>query len=113
MKPKNNILFQPLASRMRPRTIEEYIGQTHLLSPGKPLRKAIEQGILHSMILWGPPGTGKTTLARLMAERATARFEKISAIFSGVKDIRSLVDEAKRARETTQQATILFVDEVH
>ncbi|MHB1949276.1 MAG: replication-associated recombination protein A [Gammaproteobacteria bacterium] len=111
MKP--NIEFQPLASRLRPTSIDEFVGQTHLLGPGKPLRRALEQGIVHSMILWGPPGTGKTTLARLMAERVNARFEKLSAIFSGVKDIRSVVDEAKKSRAQTHQATILFVDEVH
>lgn len=111
MKP--NVEFQPLAARLRPTTIDEFIGQTHLLGPGKPLRKAIEQGILHSMILWGPPGTGKTSLARLMSERVNARFEKLSAIFSGVKDIRAVVEEAKKARVETHQATILFVDEVH
>lgn len=105
--------FQPLAARLRPATLDELIGQTHLLGQGKPLRHAIEQGVLHSMILWGPPGTGKTTLARLMAETAAARFVKLSAIFAGVKDIRAIVDEAKRVRETDQQATILFVDEVH
>jgi putative ATPase len=105
--------FQPLAARMRPTTLSEFVGQTHLLGPQKPLRKAIEQGVLHSMILWGPPGTGKTTLARLIAENANARFEKLSAIFSGVKDIRAVVDAAKKAREASQQATILFVDEVH
>lgn len=107
MKP--NAEFQPLAARLRPKSIDEYVGQTHLLGNGKPLRKAIEQGILHSMILWGPPGTGKTTLARLMSERVNARFEKLSAIFAGVKDIRAVVDEAKNSG----QATILFVDEVH
>src|SRR5579872_3024085 len=105
--------FQPLAARMRPLTLDQFIGQSHLMGPGKPLRRAIEQGVLHSMILWGPPGTGKTTLARLMAEKMNARFEKLSAVFSGVKDIRAVVEEAKRARETSQQATILFVDEVH
>ncbi|HSW94295.1 MAG TPA: replication-associated recombination protein A [Gammaproteobacteria bacterium] len=111
MKSKNE--FQPLASRMRPVSLDQFVGQSHLLGLGKPLRLALEQGVLHSMIFWGPPGTGKTTLARLMAERMHARFEKLSAVFSGVKDIRAVVDEAKRARETSKQATILFVDEVH
>ncbi len=105
MKPKidNTEHYQPLAARLRPASLDEFVGQTHLLGPGKPLRKAIEQGILHSMILWGPPGTGKTTLARLMAERVNARFEKLSAIFSGVKDIRAIVEEAKSARESTSK----------
>ncbi len=105
--------FQPLAARMRPQSLQEYVGQTHLLGEGKPLRRAISQGLLHSMILWGPPGTGKTTLAELMATKANARFEKLSAISSGVKDIRKVVEDAEAARAEHQQATILFIDEVH
>lgn len=113
---KNNhtsLPFEPLAKRMRPRSLEEFVGQPHLLGKEKPLRRAISQGLLHSMILWGPPGTGKTTLAELIALKADARFERLSAIFSGVKDIRKAVDDAKIAREMHQQATILFIDEIH
>lgn len=103
----------PLATRMRPLTIEEFVGQEHLLSKGKPLYQAIKQGHPHSMIFWGPPGTGKTTLAELIARSCQAQFEQISAVLAGVKEIREVVARAQITREKTQQATILFVDEVH
>jgi len=108
-----NTDFQPLAARMRPRKIEEFRGQPQLLGAGKPLRRAIESNTLHSMILWGPPGTGKTTLAKLLAEHANAHIETISAVLAGVKDIRQIVERAQQLRKTAHQATILFVDEVH
>ncbi|OGT46239.1 MAG: recombination factor protein RarA [Gammaproteobacteria bacterium RIFCSPHIGHO2_12_FULL_41_20] len=104
---------QPLATRMRPRTLSEYVGQAHLLAIGKPLRCALDQGLLHSMIFWGPPGSGKTTLARLIANNTHANFIQASAISSGVKDIRQIVDTAIQARVEKQQATVLFVDEIH
>ena len=105
--------YQPLAARMRPRNLDDYIGQEHLLSAGKPLREAIARGQLHSMILWGPPGVGKTSLARLFAEQADARFETLSAVLSGVKEIRAAVAAAQQERISTRRKTILFVDEVH
>ncbi|HWR87774.1 MAG TPA: replication-associated recombination protein A [Acidiferrobacterales bacterium] len=104
---------QPLADRMRPARLEDIAGQTHLLAPGKPLRRAVESGVLHSMILWGPPGSGKTTLARIVAAHLGAHFLSLSAVFSGVKEIRAAVDEAKRVRAEQGQPTVLFVDEVH
>lgn len=105
--------YQPLAARMRPRNLDEYIGQEHLLGPGKPLREAVARGQLHSMILWGPPGVGKTSLARLFADQADARFESLSAVLSGVKEIRAAVLAAEQARGRNGRKTILFVDEVH
>ena len=102
----------PLAERLRPQTIDEVIGQTHLLGPGKPLRLAFDAGRLHSMILWGPPGVGKTTLARLAARHFNADFIQISAVLAGVKDIREAVERARVNRQAGRE-TILFVDEVH
>ena len=104
--------YQPLAARLRPRELVEYAGQEHILGEGKPLRDAIERGQLHSMILWGPPGVGKTTLAKMLAEKANAHFLTLSAVLAGVKDIRAAVDEAKIQRGQGRD-TILFVDEVH
>ena len=103
----------PLAERLRPKTIDEVIGQRHLLAPGKPLAVAFASGKPHSMILWGPPGVGKTTLARLMADAFNADFIAISAVLAGVKDIRDAVARAELTREQFGRATILFVDEVH
>lgn len=105
--------YQPLAARMRPRNLDDYIGQEHLLAAGKPLREAISRGQLHSMILWGPPGVGKTSLAKLFAEQADARFESLSAVLSGVKEIRAAVATAQQERISSRRKTILFVDEVH
>ena len=103
----------PLADRLRPRTLEELVGQAQLLGPGRPLRLAFEAGKPHSMILWGPPGVGKTTLARLMAQAFDAEFIAISAVLSGVKEIRDAVTRAELALQQSGRRTILFVDEVH
>ena len=106
-------IAQPLAARLRAANLQEYVGQQHLLAPGKPLREALEQGALHSMIFWGPPGVGKTTLARLLAEVSAAHFETLSAVLSGVKEIRQAVEIAKQQAAQYGRRTILFVDEVH
>ena len=103
----------PLAERLRPRHIDEVIGQSHLLGEGRPLRLAFQSGKLHSMILWGPPGVGKTTLARLMAQAFDAEFVPLSAVLSGVKDIREAIAQAQQALQQRGRHTILFVDEVH
>lgn len=109
----DDLQHRPLADRMRPARLSEYCGQSHLLAEGKPLRLAIESDRLHSMIFWGPPGTGKTTLARMIANRAEAEFISLSAVLSGVKDIRAAIDTAQRLRREQGMATVLFVDEVH
>lgn len=105
--------FAPLAARLRPRRVDEYVGQQHLLGEGKPLRVALEKGHAHSMILWGPPGTGKTTLAEMIAGYCDAHVERISAVTSGVKDIRAAIESAKQHASAKGMRTILFVDEVH
>jgi putative ATPase len=105
--------FQPLAAKLRPKTLENYQGQQHILSPGMPLTIAIEQGKCHSVIFWGPPGTGKTTLAEIIASHANAEVERLSAVTSGIKDIRQAIDNAKQRLLHQQKRTVLFVDEVH
>src|SRR5438552_9246004 len=103
----------PLAERMRPRTFDEFVGQEDLLAPGKPLREAIERDLLQSIILWGPPGTGKTTLARIVADTTKARFVSFSAVLAGIKEIREVMAEAERMRRSSGRRTIVFIDEIH
>jgi putative ATPase len=104
---------RPLADRLRPQALRDFVGQEHLLAPGKPLRRMLEGGRLHSLILWGPPGTGKTTLARLLAEQGGAQFIALSAVMAGVKDIRAAAEQAKALRDGSGARTVLFLDEVH
>src|SRR6202795_5358121 len=103
----------PLAERLRPKSVEEVVGQRHLLGEGRPIRVALRAGRPHSMILWGPPGVGKTTLARLMANAFNAEFIAISAVLAGVKEIRDAVERARLTRDQYGRSTIMFVDEVH
>lgn len=104
----------PLAERMRPRTLDEYVGQRHLIGEGKPVFQMLNRGVLFSMVFWGPPGSGKTTLARLLSSRINAHFEQISAVSSGVKDVRHIIEAARKRRyELAQLQTVLFIDEIH
>lgn len=108
-----NTQFLPLAAQLRPKTLSDYVGQEHILATGMPLQKAIEQGKCHSVIFWGPPGTGKTTLAEIIASHANAEIERVSAVTSGIKEIREAIAQAKDRAIHQQKRTVLFVDEVH
>src|SRR5207302_3815583 len=110
---KNISTGEPLAARMRPRTLDEILGQEHLLAPGRVLRRSIEEGRIPSMILWGPPGSGKTTLAEVIARLTHAHFVTLSAVSAGVADLRKVVEDARKLRQFSKQRTILFIDEIH
>src|SRR5246127_5508314 len=103
----------PLAERMRPQTLDDYAGQSHLVGPGKPLRRAIEQGLLPSMIFWGPPGVGKTTLANIISHMLKRPFYTLSAINSGVKDVRDVIEKAQSQHFFGQNKPVMFIDEIH
>ena len=105
--------FEPLAERLRPKSLDEYIGQKHLVGEGCILRKMIESGHISSFILWGPPGVGKTTLAKIIASQVQAPFYTLSAVHSGVKDVRDVIERAKSNRFFSQASPILFIDEIH
>jgi putative ATPase len=107
------LVYQPLSDRLRPQALDEFVGQTHLLGPGRALSKMFESGRMHSMIFWGPPGTGKTTLARLIAKQSGLQFLSLSAVLDGVKEVRAAVEQAKLHRSQFQEGSLLFVDEVH
>jgi len=111
-KPKRS-LTQPLADRMRPHSLDEVVGQEHLLGPGRLLQQIAVKGALHSIILWGPPGTGKTTIARLLTETSGAVFKSISAVTAGVAELRDAVDAARRVLDLEGKRTVLFIDEIH
>src|SRR5579863_213448 len=110
--PDRELAGRPLAARMRPRTLDEFIGQEHILAPGKPLRAQIETGHLTSLILWGPPGSGKTTLAALIAQQSRAEFIPFSAVLSGIKEIKAVMAEAEKAKRLGRR-TVLLIDEIH
>src|SRR2546422_3299110 len=110
---KNTSTGEPLAARMRPHTLDEILGQEHLLAPGRVVRRSIEEDTITSMILWGPPGSGKTSLAEVIALQTHAHFVRLSAVSAGVADLRKVVEDAKKLQQFSRQRTILFIDEIH